>query len=485
MKSGGLTGEIYRPLSQDQVEKIHQRALDLLEECGMTYEEGLEDVLAVLQDAGCTLDTAQNRIRFPRKLVSEMVAKAPGEFTLYSRDSENDLMLGKNRVYAGTGGSAINILDLDSGEARRTVLKDSHNVARIVDRMQHIHFFQSPCVPHDLPIENYDVNIIFSAMMATQKHIMLGFNFDTTFRETTNMVARIVGGEDVLRQKPVISNSACIVISPLKFCTQSTRNVLTAGELGIPTTVTSAPMSGSTSPMTMAGTLLQTHAEELAAITLLQAHFPGAKVLYGGLPAMADMRSMGYQGGAVECGMMTAAIHQLSQHIDVPNYCSSGVSDAKIPDAQAGWEKAYTTCLAVISGNNYIHHAAGMLESMLCISYEQYILDDEIIGQGCKILEGINTDDDHLAYEAIMEVGPGGHYLASGHTLQHMREEYFSGNGISDKGSRADWSAAGALSARERAVGMAKEILAQPLSPNIDPGIEEQIRKDFKIYLKT
>ena len=95
-------------------------------------------------------------------------------------------------------------------------------------------------------------------------------------------------------------------------------------------------------------------------------------------------------------------------HIEVPNYCSSGVSDAKIPDAQAGWEKAYTTCLAVISGNNYIHHAAGMLESMLCIAYEQYILDDEIIGQGCKILEGINTDDDHLAYEAIWTSVPAG-----------------------------------------------------------------------------
>ena len=176
---------------------------------------------------------------------------------------------------------------------------------------------------------------------------------------------------------------------------------MASGGLGIPTTVTSAPMSGSTSPMTMAGTLLQTHAEELA----------------------------------------------------------------------------------VISGNNYIHHAAGMLESMLCISYEQYILDDEIIGQGCKMLEGINTDDDHLAYETIMGVGPGGHYLASDHTMRHMRNEYFMGNGVSDKDSRADGSEAGALSARERAVTMAGEILKQPLSPGIDAEIEKQIRKDYMIHL--
>ena len=485
MGSGGLSGEIYRPLSEDQIATIHERALDLLEDCGMTYEDGLDDVLPVLGAAGCTVDQGKKRIFFPRQLVNEMVAKAPGNFILYSRDGKNDLKMGKNRVYAGTGGTAVRILDLDTGEARQTVLKDAHNVARIVEQMKNIHFFQSPCVPHDLPTEHYDLNIVFAAMMGTKKHVMLGCNYDSSMRETFRMVSRIVGGEEILRKKPVFSISSCIVISPMKFCTQSTRNVLTAGELGIPTTVTSAPMSGSTSPMTMAGTLLQTHAEELAAITLLQAHHPGAKVLYGGLPAMADMRSMGYQGGGVECGMMTAAIHQLSQHIDVPNYCSSGLSDSKIPDAQSGWEKAFTTCLAIISGNNYIHHAAGMLESMLCIAYEQYIMDDEIIGQGCKMLEGINTDEDHLAYDAIKAVGPGGNYLTAAHTMKHLRTEYFMGNGVSDNGSRNHWLKAGGLSARERAVQMAKNILEEPINSAIDAEVEAQIRQDFKIHLKV
>lgn len=485
MGSGGLTGDIYRPLSAEQVATIHERALDLLEDCGMTYEDGLDDVVQVLEKVDCTIDRGKKRINFPRQLVNEMVAKAPGEFILYSRDSENDLKMGKNRVYAGTGGTAVRILDLDTGEARQTKLKDAHNVARIVDQMKNIHFFQSPCVPHDLPNEHYDLNIVFSAMMGTKKHVMLGCNYDSSLRNTFRMVSRIVGGEGVLREKPVFSISSCIVISPMKFCTQSTRNVLTAGELGIPTTVTSAPMSGSTSPMTMAGTLLQTHAEELAAITLLQAHYPGTKVLYGGLPAMADMRSMGYQGGGVECGMMTAAIHQLSQHIDVPNYCSSGLSDSKIPDAQSGWEKAYTTCLSIISGNNYIHHAAGMLESMLCIAYEQYILDDEIIGHGCKMLEGINTDEDHLAYDAIKAVGPGGNYLTAAHTMKHLRTEYFMGNGVSDKGSRIHWTESGSLSARDRAVQMAKAILEEPLNACIEADIETQIRQDFKIYLNV
>jgi trimethylamine--corrinoid protein Co-methyltransferase len=242
-------------------------------------------------------------------------------------------------------------------------------------------------------------------------------------------------------------------------------------------------MSGSTSPMTMAGTLLQTHAEVLAGITVHQLTRPGAPVLYGGLPAMAEMRSMGYQGGGVECGMMQAAIHQLSQRVDVPNYASSGLSDSKVTDVQAGWEKAFTTGLAVMAGNNYIHHAAGMLESMQCVAYELYVIDDEIIGQACKILEGISTGEDHLAFEAIREVGPGGNYLLSPHTVRHLRREYFQGNGVSDKDGREEWIQKGCLSARDRARAIARAILDKPLEPKIHPEIEKKIRSDFNIFL--
>jgi len=155
MGSGGLSGEIYRPLSEAQVSTIHERALDLIEECGMTYEQDLYDVLILLKEAGCTINEPEKRIYFPRQLVKKLVAKAPGEFTLYSRDGENNLELGKNRVYAGTGGTAIRILDLDTGEARQTVLRDTHNVACIVEQMENIHFFQSPQPPLDIPLNAY------------------------------------------------------------------------------------------------------------------------------------------------------------------------------------------------------------------------------------------------------------------------------------------------------------------------------------------
>jgi trimethylamine--corrinoid protein Co-methyltransferase len=483
MRSGGHSGGLYRPLSKADVEILHARALDVLENIGITYEDGLEDLLALVTDAGCRVDREQCRIFFPRDLVSEMVARAPGEYTLYSRDGLNDLHLGHDRVYCGTGGTAIRVVDLESGQVRRSVLQDLNSVARITQEMEHIHFFQHCCVPHDVPVEHYDVNGLFAAMMGTTKHCMLGCNSDAGLRESFQMVALIAGGEERLKARPLFSISACMIISPLKFCTQSSKNVRQAALLGVPTTVTSAPMSGSTSPMTMAGTLIQTHAEVMAGISVHQLTAPGAPVLYGGLPAMANMKTLGYQGGAVEVGMMMAAIHQLSRHIQVPNYSSAGLSDAKIPDAQAGWEKAFTTALNVMGGCNYVHHAAGMLESMLCIAFEQYIIDDEIIGQACKMLQGIPMDEDHMAMETIAEVGPGGHYLMSDHTLKHMRSEYFEGNGLSDKGMRHQWENSGSQSARERAREMARALLQQPFEPKVTQAVEDEIRSQFPIFL--
>jgi trimethylamine--corrinoid protein Co-methyltransferase len=233
----------------------------------------------------------------------------------------------------------------------------------------------------------------------------------------------------------------------------------------------------------MAGTLAQLHAEEMFGITICQLTCPGAPVLYGGIPGMANLQDLGYQGGAVECGMMNAAIHQLAHHIKVPNYNSSGLSDSKIPDTQAGWEKALTTLLAAMGGSNYIHHAAGMLESMLTVAYEQYVIDDEIIGMSCKVLSGITVDDEHLALGVIDEVGPGGTFITSEHTLDHMRREFFRGNGVTDQNSRDHWIESGSRDTRKRAREIARSILTEEEKPYLSDRVEQAIRKKYEIRL--
>lgn len=196
---------------------------------------------------------------------------------------------------------------------------------------------------------------------------------------------------------------------------------------------------------------------------------------------MANMRTMGYMGGGVEFGMMNAAIHQMADHIKIPNYNSSGLTDSKIPDAQAAWEKAITTVLAAMGGSNYIHHAAGMMESMLSVSYEQYVIDDEIMGMSSKLLYGIDIDDDTLAFDAIVEVGPGGNFMMSPHTLKYLRSEYFEGNGISDRLSHQEWFAAGALDTVERAKRIVRDKLSKQPTRCISENMDREIRRKFKI----
>ena len=479
----GLAGGLYKPLSPDDITTIHEASLTILENTGMTYESGLDATLDMLESRGVEIDRQKSRIFFKRELVMAQADLAPEQVLLYGRDGKNDLDLTEHRVYLGTGGAAVKILDLETAEARSTTLNDLYQLARLNERLENVHFFVRPCVPTDIPVDVYDANAIFACLKGTAKHVMTGVTNEDGLHEALDIAAMIAGSMNRLIKKPFFSIIASFAISPLKLCTQSTLIMLEAVRNQIPVALSAAPMAGSTSPVTMAGTLAQLHAELLAGITICQLAHPGAPVLYGGIPGRANLRSLAYLGGAVECGMMNAAIHQLSHHIKVPNYNSSGLSDSKIPDAQASWEKAITTVLAAMGGSNYVHHAAGMLESMLTVAYEQYVIDDEIIGMSCKVLEGIPVDADHLALEAIDQVGPGGSFIVSPHTMAHMRQEYFSGNGVSDQESREKWIEKGSLDARTRARNIAKRILAAEEKPCIPPEVEKAIRQKYKILL--
>ena len=483
MKLNGLAGGQYRPLSEANVQTLHDAALGILERIGLTYESGLEEPLEMLAKAGATVDRDRSRILFPRDLITAEVQKAPEQVVLCGLDPANDIDLGEHRVHLGTGGAAIKVLDLETGATRPSTLRDIYDIGRLVDRLEHVHFFLRPCIPTDIPESAYDVNMYYACLKATGKHVMSGVNNEAGFNRVLEMAALIAGGREQLARRPFISVITSFAISPLKLCTQSTRIMQEAVRHRIPVALSAAPMSGSTAPMTMAGTLAQLHAEQLAGICICQLTNPGAPLLYGGIPGMANLRTMGYLGGAVECGMMNAAVHQLSHHIRVPNYNSSGLTDSKIPDIQAGWEKALTTVLAAMGGSNYVHHAAGMLESMLTVAYEQFVIDDEIIGFCCKALKGIEVDADHLALEVIDAVGPGGNFMMSPHTMKHMRTEYFQSNGVTDQKQREKWEKDGSLDARERARALARKILDQPPTCHIPEEIDRKIREQFTILL--
>jgi trimethylamine--corrinoid protein Co-methyltransferase len=483
MNSKGLSGGIYKPLSPEGIDTIHNASLTILEKTGIAYEAGLDATVDMLANAGATVDRKMKRIRFPRELIAGQIAKAPAQVILYARDGKNDLDLTEDKVHLGTGGAAVKILDMETGLPRSSTLKDLYDLGRLVDRLDHIHFFLRPCIPTDIPEADYDVNMFYACLKATGKHVMSGVNDEAGLSRIIDMAALLTGGKEQLQAKPFISIITSFSISPLKLCTQSTRIMQACNRQGIPVALSAAPMSGSTGPMTMAGTLAQLHAEQLAGITICQLTRSGAPLLYGGIPGMANMATMGYRGGGVECGMMNAAIHQMAAHINVPNYNSAGLTDAKLPDAQAGWEKAMTILLGAMGGSNYMHHSAGMLESMLTVAPEQFVIDDEIIGMACKVLKGIEVDADHLAMDAIDTVGPAGNFMMSPHTMKYMRSEYFQGNGVTDSKSRHQWEQNGSLDTRERAKAIARKILDAPETPYIPAEIDIAIRESYHILL--
>jgi trimethylamine--corrinoid protein Co-methyltransferase len=475
----GLAGGQYRPLSEKGIQTIHEAALGILEKTGFTCESGLEDTLRMLEAAGAQVDRAAARIRFPRKVVLEHIRNAPRRVVLFSRTGKDDLDLIEDRVYLGTGGAAIRIIDLETGDYRPTTLRDLYLLARLVDKLDNIHFFLRPCIPTDIPETAYDVNMFYACLKGTGKHVMSGVNNIEGFHKVLDLASTAAGGREQLIEKPFISIITSFAISPLKLCTASTRIMQEANRHGIPVALSCAPMAGSTAPITMAANLVQIHAEQLAGIAISQLTQPGAPVLYGGIPGRANLYTMGYLGGSVECGMMNAAIHQMAHHIGVPNYNSSALTDSKIPDQQAAWEKGMTTLLAAMGGSNFVHHAAGMLDSMVGVAYEQYVIDDEIIGMACKVLKGIEVDAEHLALDVIDEVGPGGNFMIHAHTLKHMRSEYYAGNGITDCKDRRKWEQDGRLDARERARQMAKKILSALEVSYLPEAVDIAIRKKY------
>ncbi|MCF8104890.1 MAG: trimethylamine methyltransferase family protein [Desulfohalobiaceae bacterium] len=484
MGSSGLKGGLYRPLNMEQVRTIHEAALGILERTGIGFEPDLRPVVDLLVRSGAEIIPEQNRLRIPRNLIEECLDLTPERVVLFSRDGNNDLDLGDDRVHLGTGGAAVKILDQKSGRARPTTLQDLYLLARLVDKLPNIHFFLRPCIPTDIPETDYDANVFYACFKGTAKHVMAGVNTKEAFHDVLEMAASLAKGLERLKAAPFFSIITSFVISPLKLSSGPVRIMLECVKNRIPVALSGAPMAGSTSPLTMAGTLAQTHAEQLAGIALAQSTSPSAPLLYGGIPSRADLQTMNYCGGAIECGMMNAAIHQLADYVRVPNYNSSGLTDSKIPDAQAGWEKGMTTLLTAMSGSNYIHHAAGMLESMICVAFEQYVLDDEIIGMASRVLQGIEVDPEHLALEVIDQVGPGGEFMTAEHTFKHMRTEYFQGNRVSDRSNRTLWNRQGEKDAWARARELAARKLVEPGPEYIPQDLDQRLRERFELRLE-
>ncbi len=479
------TGGLYKPLSDEQIEMIHNAAMNILEDIGITYTPDQNDLVDELENAGAKIDRGDNRIRFDRKLAEKYLSLAPARIVLYSRNGKNDLDLHGDQVYFGNGGTTTTILDVDTGECRPSSLNDLFQIARLVEHLDNIDLFIRPCTPMELPGDEYDVNICYAALRGTRKHVMMGIFDDKRVADVIEIASIVAGGIENLRKKPILSFYTSFGLSPLQQSYKPTRILYEAVSNQIPISVSSAPMAGMTGPMPMAGTLALTHAEVMSGLVMAQMIRPGAPVMYGGLPSVADMQTGNFTGGAMEAGIMNAAIHQLAKHIRIPNASSCGLSDSKLPDSQASWESGMLVLAAAMGGTNIIRHAGGgVLDQAMTLSLEQIVMNDEIIGRARRLIQGIDVDDAHIGLDTIKKVGSGGSFLEADQTFAYMRSEYCPGNGITSRDSRDQWVEAGSKDTATRAREMANNLLSQTGETTIPSEVDYAIRQKYLIRMK-
>jgi trimethylamine--corrinoid protein Co-methyltransferase len=392
------------------------------------------------------------------------------------------MVLEGKRVYAGTGGSPTVVLDPGADVVRPGTLRDLADLAKLADALEQCDFVVVPLHPTDVPEKDVPVNRFYACLTNTTKHVMGGVGSVEGARAVIEIAALIAGGEEKLRERPLVSAITSWMVSPLFLDTVVTDILLEWCQHGLPVALSSAPMAGSTSPVTLAGTLVQLNAEQLSGVVLTQLVRPGTPVLAGYIPGVADMRSGGYLGGAIEFGMMQAAAAQLAQFYKVPIYCSGGMTDAKLPDAQAGYEKMATLLLAAMGGANYIHHAIGMVTNMSVASLEQAVIDDEIWGMVKRVLCGIEITEDSVAVDVISRVGSGGHYLMDAHTMQFMRSEFFYPP-VADRMNRAAWEEGGSRDTRARAVARVEQLLREHALPGLAHEVDAAIRARYNVSL--
>jgi trimethylamine--corrinoid protein Co-methyltransferase len=470
-----VEGGLLRPLSPEDIVQIHETSMRVFEEVGIRVKN--DEALELFAEAGAMVDRETSVMKMDEELVLELIDRAPSMVHLYGQRPEHTLHVGGSNVYAGTGGTALYVLDPGSDERRRATLADLRDIARLVDRLPNVDFFMLPVFPSDTDEETVDVNRFGTALAYQGKHVTGGVYTAGGVRDVIRMASMIAGSEKALKERPLISFVTCCGISPFVLDDLYSSLAMEVARAGLPVITPVEPLCGTTAPVTLAANLVVQNVDTLAGVALTQLVNPGAPVMYGCISSISDMKDLKYLSGAVEMGMMNAGASQLARHYGLPIYATAGMSDSKTLDAQSGYESAITNLLVALAGGNYIHDAAGLMEFCMTASLEKYVMDDEILGMVMRAVRGIEVNEKTLAFDEMKKIGPGGHYVSSRHTRRFMRREQFL-PGLSDRKSRKEWTADGCPGTRERARVRVEEILSEPAHALPSPDVMSRIRKE-------
>jgi trimethylamine--corrinoid protein Co-methyltransferase len=478
----GMTGGQYKPLTDRDVQRISETALDILENIGIG--EPIPEILHYALTGGCTLGD-DGRLRFPRSLVEDLVDLSASEYIAYAPDPKHDCEISGERVFFSTSGESVSILDYETQKYRPTVLTDLYDAARLADTLEHIHMFGQPFIAaeYSQDVFVHDINIAYAELAGTSKPFALGIAEVDHIEPIIALFDQYLAEDGAFLQRPFCTFGGCPIVSPLRFGKDNSEVLVKIAELGLTGDVAVAPQAGATAPAALAGTLAQTFAETLACMAVMNLVRPGSAINFGMWPFISDLRTGAFSGGSGEEALVMAACAQLCNHFGFITSMASGMTDSKTMDAQAGYEKAITTTALALSGANLVAAYPGIVGSLLGQSFEGMVIDNDMLGNVQRVLRGIEVTEETLSYEVIENTVFGsGHFLNQPQTLELMQTEYLYPE-VADRRTPGEWEVTGKEDIYRLAHEKVNSILESHYPVYIEPRADAKIRDNFPIRL--
>lgn len=459
-------------LSPDLIDHVLGEAFYLLETHGVKVQDA--GARRLLGEAGARVDEANEVVRIPEALVRQALETAPREFYLYNRAGEPVVRYGGDAVHFDPGSSGVHILDPDTLEHRPSQTPDLVRLVQVAEMLPQYAAQSTAVVCNEVPKAIGDLYRLYIVLLYSAKPVVTGAFSVPTAHYMFDMLAIFAGGREELAQKPLAVFDVC-PSPPLIWSEFGARNLMDLARARVPAEMVSMPLAGATAPVTILGTVVQHAAESLSGIVIHQLAEPGAPIVWGGAPAVFDMRHGTTPMGAIETAMIDVAYAQVGKSLGLPTHTYLGASDAKVVDAQAGLESGITAVIGALGGINMIS-GAGMLDFLACHSAEKLVVDAEAVGMALRLVEGIRAHTDTLALEFFETIGFRGDFLKQKITRQLFPKEQYLPSAVLDRGSIRAWEEGGRLDTFARAKARVRELLAAYRRPPIDPDQERELR---------
>jgi len=459
-------------LSKAFIQKIVEEAFEILEKQGVFVENN--QALKLLKDAGMKADETTQRVHLTSRLIEDCLSSTPSIVRLYDRAGEKEFIVGGDHVHFDPGSAAITILDHKTQEERKAESEDLVKFYRLTDCLEHIDFQSTGIVSSDVPDLISDSYRLFLGLQFSAKPVVTGTFRVEGFKPMYDMLAAVRGSEKELAEKPLAIFDAC-PSPPLKWSNLTTQSLIDCARAGIPSEMISMGLTGATSPVTIAGTLVQHVAENLSGLVICQLAKKGAPVIFGGSPSSFDMRKGTTPMGAIETMMIDSAYTQIGKFFNLPTHAYMGLSDSKINDSQAGFETGIGAVLAALSGVNVVS-GPGMMNFESCQSLEKLVVDNEICGMAYRLIEGISQRDDPIAKNLFEGFTAETQFLSMPHTRQWYRQEHTFPK-IIDRDTYDYWVSLGRKSTADRASDEVERLLKENPPILLEDDIIQELQK--------